>query len=161
MLGLSAETHGYPRPQLRRAEWTSLNGEWDFALDPDARWKRPDQVTWNAVICVPFAPETRTSGIADLGRHRACWYRRTVPIPRLNDGERLMLHVGAVDYAATVWVGDRFVGRHEGGYTPFAVEMTHGLTGGETATLVVRAEDDPDDLAQPRGKQDWELNPHG
>jgi hypothetical protein len=57
--------HGYPRPQLERRSWTSLNGAWDFALDPEAAWNKPEQVAWNLSIMVPFAPETPASGIAD------------------------------------------------------------------------------------------------
>jgi hypothetical protein len=59
--------HGYPRPQLERAEWFDLNGEWDFALDPDAAWKTPDQPAWDACIVVPFSPETKASGIHNTG----------------------------------------------------------------------------------------------
>ncbi|MDP8909909.1 MAG: glycoside hydrolase family 2, partial [Chloroflexota bacterium] len=97
-------THGYPRPQLERADWASLNGAWEFALDPDARWTAPGQVVWDATIAVPFSPEAPASGIGDTGLYRACWYRRAFDAPELAVGERLILHFGAVDYAATVWV---------------------------------------------------------
>ncbi len=96
--------HGYPRPQLERAEWTSLNGQWDFALDPDARWRVPEQVEWNATIEVPFAPETPASGVGFDGFFRACWYRRTFERPDLRTNHRLILHFGAVDFSARVWV---------------------------------------------------------
>jgi len=152
--------HGYPRPQLRRDQWRNLNGVWDFAFDPDARWHLPAQVAWERQIAVPFAPETPASGIGDTGFHPVCWYRRAVETPALGPGERLLLHFGAVDYAATVWVNDRLAGRHEGGYTPFAFDITDGLAPGYALTIVVRAEDDPHDLAKPRGKQDWLLHPH-
>ena len=69
---------GYPRPQLVRAEWTSLNGPWDFALDPDCGWDEPAEVAWSGTIVVPFAPETPASGIGDTGFFPACWYRRIV-----------------------------------------------------------------------------------
>ena len=105
----------YPRPQLRRAEWTSLDGEWDFALDPEGAWTLPGQVVWNRRITVPFAPETPASGIGEDGYFCACWYRRSFAAPALAPGERLVLHFGAVDYAATVWVDGCYVGRHEGG----------------------------------------------
>jgi len=152
--------HLYPRPQLERAEWMSLNGQWDFALDHDARWRIPAHVTWNATITVPFSPETPASGIGNTGFYRACWYRRTFTPPPLQPGQRLILHFGAVDYAATVWVNDQLAVRHEGGYTPFKADISDLLIAGESQTIVVCAEDDPHDLAKPRGKQDWLLNPH-
>ena len=151
--------HGYPRPQLERPEWVSLNGAWEFALDPEARWSAPDQVAWDATITVPFSPESPASGIGDTGLYRACWYRRTFDAPALARGERLILHFGAVDYAATVWVNGAVAARHEGGYTPFKADITE-LLGPGPQTVVVCAEDDSQDLANPRGKQDWLLEPH-
>lgn len=157
---LPQPTHGYPRPQLRRASWTSLNGAWQVALDNDARWSTPEQVAWGGSIVVPFAPETPASSIGDTGFHRACWYRRTVERPPLGTGERLILHFGAVDYAATVWVNGIVAARHEGGYTPFQADITELLVPDAPQAIVVHARDDPDDLAKPRGKQDWLLEPH-
>ena len=151
---------GYPRPDLQREGWLSLDGRWDFALDPEAIWESPAQVPWKATIQVPFAPETAASGVGYTGFFRACWYRRTVQVPPLGAGERVLLHFGAVDYAAVVWVNGQPAGFHEGGYTPFTVDMTYFVSPGEPATIVVRAEDDPQDLAKPRGKQDWQLEPH-
>jgi beta-galactosidase/beta-glucuronidase len=153
-------SHGYPRPQLERAEWFSLDGEWEFGLDPEAAWSRPEHADFTACIRVPFSPETPASGIADTGFFRACWYRRRFNPPKLNPGERLLLHFGAVDYAAAVWVNEKLVAEHEGGYTPFFADITGKLASGAPQTLVVRAEDDPADLSKPRGKQDWQLHPH-
>ncbi len=150
----------YPRPQLRRSAWTCLDGDWDFALDPDADWTTPEQATFDRTICVPFAPETEASGVGAAGFFRACWYRREFATPALAAGERLVLHFGAVDYAASVWVNGRLAVRHEGGYTPFKADVTDLLEPGAAQTVVVRAEDDPHDLAKPRGKQDWQLRPH-
>jgi beta-galactosidase/beta-glucuronidase len=159
---VSSPPAGYPRPQLRREEWISLDGEWDFAVDPARRWSTPGQVTFNRRIVIPFAPETLASGIGDEGFYRACWYRRTFRSPELADGQRLVLRFGAVDEVATVWLNDRLLGRHEGGYTPFDFDLTDDLIDDPEAeqALVVRAEDDPRDLAKPRGKQDWEARPH-
>jgi beta-galactosidase/beta-glucuronidase len=152
---------GYPRPQLRREHWTSLDGQWQFALDPEARWTTPGQVAWMTTnIRVPFAPETPASGIGNTSFYRACWYRRTFDAPALQSDERLLLHFGAVDYEATVWINDAPVAHHTGGYTPFVADITEYLASGAPQTLVVRAFDDPADLAQPRGKQDWLLEPH-
>ncbi len=151
---------GYPRPMLQRAEWTNLNGIWDFAIDPQATWTSPQQVNWNARIRVPFAPETVASGINDQSFYEAVWYRRTFEAPRLSEGERLLLHFGAVDHSAKVYVNDCCVAHHEGGYTPFECDITDALRPGGEQTIIVRAYDDPHDLAKPRGKQDWELEPH-
>ncbi len=152
--------HEYPRPQLQRADWTLLNGAWRFALDPDARWAQPAVVEWNATIEVPFAPETSASGIGDTSFFHACWYERTIDMSALSNGERLLIHFGAVDYHAMVWVNNQFVGEHEGGYTPFSFDITPYVNASGLQTITVRAHDDPHDLAKPRGKQDWLLEPH-
>ena len=73
--------HGYPRPQLVRDGWTSLNGRWEFALDRAAAWRRPDDVVWDRTIVVPFAPETAASGVADPGFYNRVWYRRASTRP--------------------------------------------------------------------------------
>ena len=112
---------GYPRPQLVRGNWLSLNGVWDFALDTDARWLHPGDVAWDAEITVPFAPEAPASGIGYTGFFRACWYRRRIDIPDMPREARLLLHFGAVDYEAAVWADGRFLGGHRGGYTPFTL----------------------------------------
>ena len=152
--------HGYPRPQLERDGWTSLNGEWEFAIDADARWNLPDQVTWRSRIHVPFSPETPASGVGDTGFFRSAWYRRTFEPPQIPPGHRLLLHFAAVDYGAKVWCNGRLAAEHEGGYTPFTADVTEFLRPCEAQTLVVRAEDDAADLSKPRGKQDWQLEPH-
>src|SRR3954469_23853945 len=151
---------GYPRPQLERADWTCLDGRWEFALDPNGCWTEPSEVPWDRTIQVPFSPETPASGIHDTGFYCACWYRRAFDGLALRPGERLLLHFGAVDYAATVWVNGVVAARHEGGYTPFAADVTALLDPAGPQTVVVRAEDDPADLAKPRGKQDWLPEPH-
>jgi beta-galactosidase/beta-glucuronidase len=153
-------SHAYPRPQLTRKEWTSLNGRWDFALDRDARWSRPAEVLFDRVITVPFAPETPASGINETGFHRAVWYRREIAVPPCDRSARVLLHFGAVDYAATVWVNGCLACEHEGGYTPFHADITDLVDADGKGTVVVRAEDDASDLSKPRGKQDWMLDPH-
>jgi hypothetical protein len=154
-----AAGRGYPRPQLQRATWYSLNGRWHFALDADARWRTPGDVSWSDQIEVPFAPEAPASRIGYTGFFRACWYRRDVELPPTDEGERWLLHFGAVDYSATVWVNGIYIGEHEGGNTPFSLDVTD-YAQDDRLEVVVRAEDDPHDLAKPRGKQDWHLQPH-
>ena len=153
---------GYPRPQLVRETWMPLNGDWEFALDHDATDRGPRDVLWDRTITVPFAPETPASGIGDTGFYTACWYRRDVRgRRRCADGERLLLHFGAVDYRATVWVNGAACRRARGRL--HAVRLRHHRSAGDRRrqqTVVVRADDDPHDLAKPRGKQDWQLEPH-
>jgi beta-galactosidase/beta-glucuronidase len=152
-----AEPH--PRPQLERSGWISLNGFWDFAIDVDGRWDTCDQVVWDQQIRVPFSPETKASEVAFTGFFQQCWYRRQFKTPELKPQDRLILHFGAVDYSARVWVNGQLAVVHSGGYTPFKVDITD-LLDGPVQTIVVCASDDPHDLAKPRGKQDWQLEPH-
>jgi beta-galactosidase/beta-glucuronidase len=151
----------YPRPQLQRNGWISLDGEWDFAFDRDGELTHPGQVVFDRTIRVPFAPEAPLSGIGDEAFTQAVWYRRTIDPVEVGPGERVMLRFGAVDYFATVWIDGSYAGSHEGGYTPFALDVTDLLSPDGLHQLVVRAEDDPHDLAKPRGKQDWQLESHG
>lgn len=153
----------YPRPQLRRAQWLSLDGPWRFAFDDEMRWRIPEDVhDWTHTIEVPFAPECERSGIGDQGFHRAVWYEREFEIPsgQLAGGRRIILHFGAVDYHARVWVNDIPVAEHEGGHTPFSADVTFALRAEGPQRVTVWAEDDPQDLEKPRGKQDWRLHPH-
>lgn len=153
---------GYPRPQLTRKQWHSLNGRWDFVHDVTASFERPTDVDWaqGKTIRVPFAPETPLSGIGDTGFYNSCWYRRTFPTPTVGPHERVFLRFGAVDYEAMIWINGFYAGEHKGGYTPFSLDITDLLADNDLQTVVVRANDDPFDLAKPRGKQDWQREPH-
>lgn len=149
----------HPRPQLTREDWQDLCGEWEFAHDDEdagvlAGWWRGDR-SFDKVITVPFPPESPASGVHDPAPHPVVWYRRTFTAP---EGERLVLHFGAVDYLARVWVNGTEVASHVGGHAPFQVDITHALAPDEQV-VVVRAEDRVDDLTQPRGKQYWEPEP--
>ncbi len=154
----------HPRPLLTRDRWTDLSGAWRFAFDDgdvgrDEGWvERPE--VFDREIVVPFPPESRASGVGDPAFHPVVWYRRAFPVPPTRPGERLLLHFGAVDYRVDVWVNGRFVVSHQGGQTPFSADITDRLRPGTDQAVVVRAEDDPGDLEQPRGKQDWEPAPH-
>ena len=149
----------YPRPMMVRAQWQSLNGTWRFLFDDERVYERPQDIAeWPLQIIVPFAPESAASGIGDRGFHRACWYQRDFAISA--QGGRVLLHFGAVDYETEVWVNDYLVAFHQGGHTPFTADITFALRESGTQTLTVRVEDDPHDLAKPRGKQDWQLDAH-
>jgi beta-galactosidase/beta-glucuronidase len=149
----------YPRPQLVRDDWINLNGSWRFCFDDELVYRLPDAPPqWTHDIEVPFAVETELSGIQDTGFHRAVWYEREF---ELAPGEkRTILHFGAVDYAARVWVNGRLVAEHEGGHTPFQADITGVMREDGKQVVTVFVEDDPADLAKPRGKQDWLLEPH-
>lgn len=156
--GTSSAYH--PRPQLQRAGWVSLNGEWAFSNGRKAQWTSPEQVIWDAKIMVPFSPETAASGIHDTGFYMTVWYKRTWKQPKPDAGQRVWLHFEAVDWRTVVWVNGKKVCTHEGGYTPFGADITDVLIDADEQVVIVRAEDDPADLAKPRGKQDWQVEPH-
>jgi beta-galactosidase/beta-glucuronidase len=137
-----------------------LNGPWRFVFDDELRYRVPrDIAQWPLTIQVPFAPEAKLSGIGDTGFHRCCWYQRNLDLKR-HENTRVILHFGAVDYRARVWVNDSPVVEHEGGHTPFSADITHTLLNGADQVVTVKVEDDPHDLEKPRGKQDWRLEPH-
>ena len=150
----------YPRPEMQRENWRSLNGEWEFSKGREEAWSSPSQVSWDSKIQVPFSPETKASGVADSGFYLAVWYRRTWEQEPLPAGQRLLLHFEAVDWRSTVWVNGKRVVSHAGGFTPFTADITEALVPGATQVVVVRAQDDAKELAKPRGKQDWKLEPH-
>ena len=161
---LDSEETIHPRPQMTRPRWIDLSGPWGFAYDDhdrgiEERWQEREDI-FTRTITVPFPPESAASGIDDNSYHPVVWYRRTVRVPFEDAGKRLLLHFGAVDYCAQVWVNGRLVATHEGGHTPFSVDITTALGPDGEGEIVVRAEDMPNDLAQPRGKQDWRERPH-
>lgn len=153
----------YPRPDLVRPDWLCLNGPWDFAFDdagaPGAGDDdAPAPPPFDRQIVVPYPFEARLSGIGDAAIHPRVWYRRrfSVPADWRPSERRVLLHFGAVDYRCTVWINGRRAGDHQGGFTPFSLDITETLAAGPTAehTVVVWVEDNVD-KAQPRGKQYW------
>ena len=151
----------HPRPQLQRTAWRSLDGRWELAYDDPRQWATPDQVVFDRAIEVPYPPESTRSGVGDPGFHPTCWYRLALELePAERAADCLLLHFGAVDYRAEVWANGQLVADHTGGHTPFTADVTRALTDGDRLVIVVRATDDPHDLAQPRGKQDWLEQPH-
>ena len=142
----------YPRPQMERADWQNLNGLWQYAVIPkDAAL--PGE--YEGEILVPFAIESSLSGVARrLGENSELVYRRTFTVPSAWRGQNVLLHFGAVDWRAEVWVNDVKVGSHEGGFAPFSFDVTAALQPkGKENTLTVRVWDPTDRGPQPRGKQ--------
>ncbi|HWG85936.1 MAG TPA: glycoside hydrolase family 2 TIM barrel-domain containing protein, partial [Deinococcales bacterium] len=150
----------HPNPLLEREAWRSLDGRWDFAFDDASRYESPSQVDFNREIVVPYPPESPASGIGDEGFHSVVWYRRRVNLEPHERQGRLLVHFGAIDYEAEVWANGQRVARHRGGHTPFHADVTDAVRGQDALEIVVRAADAPDDLAKPRGKQDWLEEPH-
>ena len=148
----------HPRPDFMRAEWRTLNGSWEFEFDDQnrglvERWFRRDQ-PFSKRIVVPYAFQTRLSGIGDPAFHDIVWYRRTLDVPVAWQGKRVLLNFGAVDYQATVWVNGEQAASHRGGHTPFGADITDWLKpSGNVVT--VRVEDPSTDRTIPRGKQYW------
>jgi beta-galactosidase/beta-glucuronidase len=145
----------YPRPQLVREPWINLNGKWEFEIDNAMvgfAKKYYEREHLDGEITVPFCPESVLSGIGNVDYMNAVWYKRDLDIPAEWKGKSILVHFGAVDYFARVWVNGKFVGEHRGGYTPFSVDITDALKE-EGNSIVLLAEDDTKGGHQPVGKQ--------
>ena len=133
----------YPRPQMRRDSYINLNGVWELFVEGEAE---------PFSIQVPFCPESLLSGV---NRHfpegSVLVYKRKFELPKGFNKGRVLLHIGAADQKAEVFVNQKKVGRHEGGYTAFTLDITDALE--EENLLEVRCTDDLRDLSMPYGKQ--------
>lgn len=143
----------FPRPDFKRERWKCLNGEWEFAFDWEQTRETEDGLygDYEEIIQVPFCYQSKLSGI---GRQEDCavvWYRKKFFVEK--GDQTILLKFGAVDYCAKVWVNGRFSGVHEGGYSPFSLDVTEAMEDGEN-TIVVRVEDGQE-ADKPRGKQTW------
>ena len=141
----------YPRPQMVRKDWMNLNGLWEYAIQSRDR-QQPD--SFDGQILVPFPVESALSGVMKaVGEENRLWYRRSVKIPKKWASRRVLLHFGAVDWDATVWVNGKQVGNHRGGYDPFTLDITDALKSSGEQEIVVSVWDPTNAGTQPRGKQ--------
>ncbi|KYH39732.1 MAG: glycoside hydrolase family 2 [Candidatus Bathyarchaeota archaeon B26-2] len=151
----------HPRPDFFRREWLNLNGWWGFRFDDYNLGMREGwhlgREEFDGRIRVPFPFQSKLSGVHDEGIHEVVWYRRRFSIPEEWKGRRVLLHFGAVDYEAKVWLNGHLLGSNVGGYVPFTFDITALMEPENILTLRVY---DPNG-EQPRGKQDPRPHPHG
>ena len=140
----------YPRPQMVRADWQNLNGLWNYAVTEAAA----ESFTAEGKILVPFAIESSLSGVGKrITKENAVWYERQFTVPKKWKGKNVLLHFGAVDWHAEVFVNGVLVGEHKGGFDPFSFDVTPYLKKSGKQTLQVKVQDSTDNGFQPRGKQ--------
>ena len=154
----------YPRPQFERENWKNLNGEWSFTLDLSNSGRARnlyDSKGFDGKITVPFAPESKLSGVGYTDFINSVWYQRTIQIPQEWTGKQIKLNFGAVYYESEVYIDGTFVGRHFGGSDSFSYDITEYVADGKEHSLVVHAESDIRSGEQPGGKQSTRYESHG
>lgn len=146
----------HPRPDRARRGWHSLDGAWDIFFDDAESWtfERVNEADpFGTVISVPFPYQAPLSGVHDSRYHPSLWYRKRFDRPPEFDRSGALLHFGAVDYHADIWLNGEQLGVHRGGYAPFHFDVSDKLRDRDNV-LIVRAID-RNSVEQPRGKQTW------
>ncbi|MBQ4126859.1 MAG: beta-glucuronidase, partial [Alistipes sp.] len=154
----------YPRPQFERENWKNLNGEWSFTLDLSNSGRARnlyDSKGFDGKITVPFAPESKLSGVGYTDFINSVWYQRTIQVPQEWAGKQIKLNFGAVYYESEVYIDGVFVGRHYGGSDSFSYDITKYVADGKEHSLVVHAESDIRSGEQPGGKQSTRYESYG
>ena len=154
----------YPRPQFERATWQNLNGTWTYTFDFGKTGDQKDYQKskgFDGKITVPFCPESKLSGVAYTDFINCMWYQRTLSVPSNWQGKNILLHFGAVDYEATIYLDGKFVMKHYGTGSSFYADITKFVQPGSTANLVVKVTDNLRGGKQPGGKQSTRLNSYG
>lgn len=146
----------YPRPQFVREDWVNLNGTWSYEFDfsrsgMDRRLF--ESKGFESRITVPFAPQSELSGVGYKDFIPEMWYHRTLAVPQDWAGKKIILHFGAVDYIASVYIDGKIAGRHWGGSSSFSIDITRMVVPGQEHNLVVRVEDDERSGQYAKGKQ--------
>lgn len=153
----------YPRPEFIRKSWQNLNGEWEFSFDDEDRGLLEKWYVGNHRfehrINVPFVYQAKLSGIDTREIHDIVWYKKEVTLKE-HEKERVILHFGAVDYEAQVFINSQLVAHHTGGHTPFLADITPYLAE-DIQTIAVRVFDPHSEEEIPRGKQFWEPESRG
>ena len=140
----------YPRPIMERPDWKNLNGLWKYRILSKGSQKPTE---FDGEILVPFAIESSLSGVGkQVGASKELWYQTSFTVPKNWKGKDVLLHFGAVDWKADIWLNDVKIGIHSGGYTPFTINITPFLNGA-SQKLTVKVWDPSSDGPQPRGKQ--------
>ena len=154
----------YPRPDFERKHWMGLNGAWRFAFDDEdaglSEGWASDVHKLDREITVPFPYQSERSGVHVTAHHEILWYARDFELPAtMFAGGRVMLRFGAVDWHCDVWVNGMHVCTHDGGYTPFSLDITHCLNPAHPLQTVTLRVCDSTRCDQPRGKQSWQEEP--
>ena len=145
----------HPNPQWERANWRNLNGTWEFEFDfgcSAVQRKVMEKDKLDMEIIVPFCPESKLSGIAHTDFIDGVVYRKTITLSEAEAASTVILHFGAVDYEATLYINGTKVGSHKGGYTSFSFDISKYVAAGEN-TIFLAVKDLVRSGLQPRGKQ--------
>ena len=148
----------YPRPQFERSQWLNLNGTWTYTFDFGKSGNNRDfknSKGFDEKIMVPFCPESKLSGVEHTDFINCMWYQRTISVPAEWEGKQVLLHFGAVDYEATIYIDGKEIMQHFGTGSSFEMNITKYVPAGKSANLVVRVVDNLRSGMQPGGKQCW------
>lgn len=161
-MNISRQEH--PKPQFERETWQNLNGEWQFEFDmansAEERKIYLDSVSLKEKINVPFCPESKLSGIGYTDFIGGAVYKRNFEITKSQAEERVLIHFGAVDYKACVYINEKLAGTHKGGYVSFAIDISEFVKEGTNSVCVIVADNTKDKLI-PSGKQSEKYDSYG